>query len=219
MPKPTFAVLLSGCGVFDGSEIQEAVLTLLAIDRAGGNYQCFAPNIAQRNVVNHMTGHPAQETRNVLVESARIARGAIRALTTYDPIAFDALILPGGFGAAKNLSSFALDGANCSIDPETEQAVKATFAAKKPVGAWCISPTILAKVLGKGKLTIGDDPGTAEKIEEMGATHVITRHGAVVVDVQMRIVTTPCYMLESRIGEVADGIEAAIREVFSLVRP
>ncbi|HSV29987.1 MAG TPA: isoprenoid biosynthesis glyoxalase ElbB, partial [Candidatus Omnitrophota bacterium] len=137
MSKPSFAVVLSGCGVFDGSEIHEAVLTLLAIDRAGGGYQCFAPDIAQRDVVNHLTQQQMAESRNVLVEAARIARGRIKPLSAFDASQFDVLIFPGGFGAAKNLSSFAVDGPDCSVDPEVERAVKAMAAAKKPIGALC----------------------------------------------------------------------------------
>ncbi|MEO0036633.1 MAG: isoprenoid biosynthesis protein with amidotransferase-like domain, partial [Pseudomonadota bacterium] len=181
---PRFAVILSGCGVFDGSEIHEAVLTLLAIDRLGGRYRCYAPDRPQMHVVNHLSGQVAPgESRNVLVESARIARGQIADLATFDPAETDALILPGGFGAAKNLSSFATEGAACTVDPGVERAVRAMVAAGKPVGALCIAPAVLARILGDGvELTIGEDPATAAAIEAAGARHCVAGRAEVVVD-------------------------------------
>jgi len=208
--KPKFAVVLSGCGVYDGSEIHEAVLTLLAIDRAGGTYQCFAPDVPQMHVINHVLGAPGDESRNVLVESARIARGAILPLSDYKPADFDVLAIPGGFGAAKNLCTFAVDGPDCTVEAATEQAIRATHAAKKPIVALCIAPVIVAKVLGKGNVTIGNDANTAKAIAAMGGTAQERSHGEVCVDDANKIVTTPCYMLNATIGQIADGAAAAV---------
>ncbi|TAN69785.1 MAG: isoprenoid biosynthesis protein ElbB [Magnetospirillum sp.] len=216
--KPKFAVVLSGCGVYDGSEIHEAVLTLLAIDRLGGSYQCFAPDRAQMHVVNHLTGEASGESRNVLVESARIARGQIRDLAHFRPAEFDALVFPGGFGAAKNLCSFAVDGPDCSVDPATGTAVKAMAAAGKPIGALCIAPALMAKVLGDGvDVTIGDDPGTAQAVEAMGARHKVAGHGQVVVDHKRKLVTSPCYMLDSTISQIAEGAENTVKTLLTLM--
>lgn len=218
MTKPTFAVVLSGCGVYDGSEIHEAVLSLLAIDRHGGAYQCFAPDVAQRDVVDHVKGQPTGENRNALVEAARIARGKIKPLAAFDARAFDALVFPGGFGAAKTLASFAIDGPECTVNPDVAQAVKTMHAAGKPIAALCIAPAIIARVLGDVELTIGSDAGTASALEQMGASHRATSHGEVVVDTRNNVVTTPCYMLEARISQVADGADAAIRAVMELIK-
>lgn len=217
MTKPRFAVVLSGCGVYDGAEIHEAVLTMLAIDRAGGTYHCFAPDIAQMHVVNHLSGEETSEGRNVLVEAARIARGAIKPLSAFDAGACDALIFPGGFGAAKNLCSFALDGPECSVNPDVESAVQAMRAAAKPIGALCIAPVVLARVLGDVQLTIGTDAGTAAALEQMGAHHINKLHGEIVVDTANKVVTSPCYMLESTIGQIADGAEAVVRKLIELI--
>ncbi|MGE5506851.1 MAG: isoprenoid biosynthesis glyoxalase ElbB [Actinomycetota bacterium] len=216
--KPTFAVVLSGCGVYDGAEIHEAVLTMLAIDRHGGSYHCFAPNVASRDVVDHLSGKPADETRNVLVESARIARGRIRDLAAFDASAFDVLVFPGGFGAAKNLSSFAVDGPECTVEPSVERAIKAMAAAGKPIGALCIAPAIIARVLGGVELTIGSDAGTALAIEQMGGHHRNTGHCEVVVDRAHKVVTSPCYMLDASIAQIADGADAAVRALLELVK-
>jgi len=217
-PRPRMAVVLSGCGVFDGAEIHEAVLTMLAIARQGGEYQCFAPNVDQHHVVNHLTGTEMNETRNVLVESARIARGRVEDMKAYDPAHFDALVMPGGFGAAKNLSSFAFDGPGCTVDADVADAVRRTHAAGKPIGALCIAPVILAKVLGDGELTIGEDAQVASAIEAMGARHRKAGHGEVVVDEGLRIVTTPCYMLDATIDQIAQGADNAIRALLDLAR-
>ncbi|GAI95353.1 unnamed protein product, partial [marine sediment metagenome] len=138
-----FAVVLSGSGVFDGAEIHEATLTLYAIVKNGGTYEIFAPDIPQHHVVNHITGEEMNETRNVLIEAARIARGKIKPLSEFNEKDFDAIIFPGGFGAAKNLSSFAFDGVNCSVNKDVENSIKQMADAKKPIGALCISPVIL----------------------------------------------------------------------------
>lgn len=216
MTKPIFAVVLSGCGVFDGSEIHEAVLTLLAIDRAGAAYRCFAPDVAQMHVVDHLTGQPTGESRNVLVESARIARGEISPLGAFDPAACDVLILPGGFGAAKNLCTFAVDGPECAVNPEVETAVKAMHRAGKPIAALCIAPALIARILGQVEVTIGQDEGTGAAIQAMGATHRVSGPGQAVVDRVNKIVTTPCYMLPSSIGQIADGAAAAVKAALDL---
>ena len=217
MEKKKFAVVLSGCGVYDGAEIHEATLTMLAIMRQGGNYQCFAPDIPQHHVVNHLNGEEMNESRNVLIESARIARGDIKALSEFDGKDFDALIFPGGFGAAKNLSTVAFDGANASINPEVEQAVKQMIALKKPIGALCISPAFIAKVLKDVNVTIGSDKGTVEAIEAMGATHVETTHGDVVFDEEKLVFTTPCYMLDATILDIDDGANNVVKEMMKVL--
>jgi len=200
-----FAVVLSGSGVYDGAEIHEATLTMLAIARQGAEYQCFAPNINQHHVINHLNGEEMNETRNVLVESARIARGNIKDLVEFNGNDFDAIILPGGFGVAKNLSTVAFEGAEATVIPEVEKVIKQMFKLKKPIGALCISPTIIAKVLGDVNVTIGQDKATAEVIEAFGATHVETNHGDVVFDEEKLVFTTPCYMLDATILDIDDG--------------
>ncbi|CAK0767972.1 low activity glyoxalase ElbB [Azospirillaceae bacterium] len=210
-------VALSGCGVYDGSEIHEAVLTLLAISRHKAEAVCYAPNITQHHVVNHITGEATSEQRNVLIESARIARGNISDLATFQPNDVDALIFPGGFGAAKNLSSFAFQGADCSVEPSVEAAIRAMVAAKKPVGALCIAPAVLAKVLGDVEVTIGQCADTAQAIEKMGARHKATRQTEVTIDSRHRVVTTPCYMLESSVAQIAEGADNVVRALIDLI--
>ena len=212
-----FAVVLSGCGVFDGAEIHEATLSLLAIARQGGSYQIFAPDTNQHHVINHLTGEEMEETRNVLVESARIARGSIHDLKDFNPAEFDGLLFPGGFGAAKNLSTWAFEGADSSVMPEVEDAITGMVNLNKPVGALCISPVILSKVLGAVKLTIGDDEGTAEAMESIGATHVHSTHGEVVVDTDHKVVTTPCYMLDATIDQIAEGTDNVVGAMIRLM--
>lgn len=200
-----FAVILAGSGVYDGAEIHEATLTMLAIARQGAEYQCFAPNINQHHVINHLNGEEMNETRNVLVESARIARGNIKDLKEFDGNNFDAIIFPGGFGVAKNLSTVAFEGADATVIPEVEQAIKQMFELKKPIGALCISPAVIAKVLGDVNVTIGQDKGTIEVIEAYGATHIETEHGDVIFDEENLVFTTPCYMLDATILDIDDG--------------
>ncbi|MDO9080983.1 MAG: isoprenoid biosynthesis glyoxalase ElbB [Desulfuromonadales bacterium] len=214
-------VILSGCGVYDGSEIHEAVITLLAIDRAGAEAVCMAPNVAQLHVVNHLSGEvEAGANRNVLVEAARIARGKIRDLATVSAGDLDAVILPGGFGAAKNLSTFALAGADCALNAEVERLLKEMFAAQKPIGALCIAPVVLARALGKVApitVTIGNDAGTVAAIQATGAQHQDCPVREFIIDREHKIVSTPAYMLAGRISEAADGIEKTVRAVISLL--
>jgi len=214
-------VILSGCGVYDGSEIHEAVITLLALDRAGAEAVCMAPNIDQMHVINHLSGSPAEgETRNVLVESARIARGNIKDIAEISADDFDALILPGGFGAAKNLCDFAVNGPDCNVNPEVARLVKETVAAQKPLAAVCIAPALLAKVLGpinSPALTIGSDAGTAGAVNKMGARHIDCPVKEAVVDRDNKIVTSPAYMLAGSIGEAAAGIEKTVQELIGMI--
>jgi enhancing lycopene biosynthesis protein 2 len=212
---------LSGCGVYDGSEIYETVITLLAIDRAGAEAICMAPNIEQMHVINHLAGEPAEgETRNVLVESARIARGNIRDIAEVAVADFDALILPGGFGAAKNLCNFAVKGPDCDVNSEVARLVKETVAAGKPLAAVCIAPALLAKVLGpinSPTLTIGTDEGTAAALTAMGARHVDCPVKETIVDKENKIVSSPAYMLAGSISEAADGIEKTVKEIIAMI--
>lgn len=211
-----FAVILAGCGVYDGAEIHEAVLTLLAIDRMGGTYDIFAPDIAQAQVINHLTGQPMDEQRNVLTESARIARGKIRNLIDFDHQQFDALVFPGGFGVAKNLCSFAFQGADCTVNPLVEKAILDMHLTSKPIGALCISPVMVAKVLKKTVVTIGNDATTMTALSEMGATPKEAGVNEVVVDRTNKVVTTPCYMLDVTIKQIADGAENLVAEIYRL---
>ena len=210
------AVILSGCGNKDGAEIHESVMTLWAIHKHGAEYQCFAPDIDQHHVLNFITNQEMPEKRNVLVESARIARGDIKDLKTYKAEDYDGLVMPGGLGAAKNLSTFAFDGPHCVVNKEAERAVKETAALKKPIGALCIAPAIIAKILGDVTVTIGQDPETAAAIAQMGASHQQTTHGEIIVDRQHKIVTTPCYMLNARVDQIGDGADNLVTAVLEM---
>ncbi len=206
-----FAIVLSGCGVFDGAEIHEATLSMYAIKKQGANYEIFAPDIDQYHVINHITGQPMEEKRNVLIESARIARGKIIPLSEFEVNKFDAILFPGGFGAAKNLSTFAFDGPDCEINQDVKKAVLNMHKEGKPIGALCISPVLVSKLLGKVELTIGEDKETAQAIEKMGSKHKKTNHGEVVIDPDNNVFTTPCYMLDATILEIGEGAENIIR--------
>ena len=211
-------VILSGCGVYDGAEIHEAVITLLALDRAGAEVVCMAPNKPQMHVVNHLTGEEAKgETRNILVESARIARGKIKDIATVNATDLDAVVMPGGFGAAKNLCNFAVKGADCEIDPEVERLIQDMHKRDKPVVAECIAPAVAVKALTDGgvkpKVTIGTDKGTADALEAMGGMHENHDVRGVAIDETNKVITTPAYMLGQHISEVADGIENTIKRL------
>lgn len=208
-----FAVVLSGCGVYDGTEIHEATLTLLAIMQNGASYQIFAPDIEQHHVINHLTGQEMDEKRNVLVESARIARGEIKSLHEFNPDQFDYIIIPGGYGAAKNLSTFAFDGPDANIDPEVYKAVRSMHSMGKPIGALCITPAVIAKIIPGVEVTIGNDKATATAIEKMGGKHRIATHGQVVVDQKNKVFTTPCYMLDASIVDVYTGAKNVVKEM------
>lgn len=211
------AVILSGCGVYDGAEIHESVITLLRLDQRGAQVQCFAPNIAQLHVINHLTGEEMPESRNVLVESARIARGNVKDLGEANADDFDALIVPGGFGAAKNLSSFAVDGPGCSVHPDVLALAEAFAEAGKPVGLICISPALAAKIYGPGVVcTIGSDADTAAAIVKMGGTHEECDVHDIVEDTARKLVSTPAYMLAQSISDAAGGIYKLVDRVLEL---
>jgi len=212
------AVVLAGCGVYDGAEINEAVLTLLCLEQQGASYQCFAPDMEQMHVINHLTGEPAEgESRNVLVEAARIARGNIKPLTEADAADFDALLVPGGFGAAKNLSNFAVAGAEMAVQPDFLQLGRAFHAAGKPIGLICIAPVMAAAITGGGtRCTIGDDADTAAAINAMGGEHLECPVSEARVDVEHKMVTTPAYMLAGSVSEAYSGINECVKEVLAL---
>ena len=209
------AVILSGCGVFDGSEIYESVITLLCLDQAGAEVQCFAPNIQQMHVINHLTGEVAKgESRNVLVEAARLVRGEITDLADANAEDFDAVILPGGFGAAKNLCDFAVKGADLTLNEDVIRFVKGINQARKPVGLMCIAPAMVGKLFDNGvHFTIGNDLETASAIEATGAVHEPCPVNNICIDGTNNVITTPAYMLAATIGEVASGIEKLVRTV------
>lgn len=216
----TVGVVLSGCGVMDGSEIHEAVVTLLAVDRAGCEALCLAPDMTQADVVDHAAGRAVQESRNVLVEAARIARGRIRDIAAVSAEVLDALILPGGYGAAKNLCDFATRGSRCTARPDVAALLTAIHAAGKPIGAICIAPALVARVLGEFQplLTIGNDAETAAALEQMGARHQVCPVDDIVIDERNRLVSTPAYMLARSIGETAIGIEKLVSAVVLMAR-
>ncbi|MDO9328011.1 MAG: isoprenoid biosynthesis glyoxalase ElbB [Pseudomonas sp.] len=211
------AVILSGCGVYDGAEIHESVITLLRLDQRGAEVQCFAPNISQLHVINHLTGDEMPESRNVLVESARIARGNIKDIREASVEDFDALIVPGGFGAAKNLSNFAIEGAGCTVQPDVLALTEAFAEAGKPAGLMCISPALAAKIYGPGvTCTIGNDADTATAMNKMGATHQDCAVSDIVEDKARKLVCTPAYMLAQSISEAASGINKLVDRVLEL---
>ena len=212
-------VILSGCGVYDGAEIHESVITMLALDRAGAEMVICAPDVDQMHVVNHHTGEVADgESRNVRIEAARIARGPVADVADVDADDLDALSLPGGFGAAKNLCDFAVAGADCVVNPDVAALVREVHAQGKPVAAVCIAPALLAKVLGAEgpELTIGTDADTASAIESMGAAHVSCPVNEFVVDRDRKIITSPAYMLAQSISEAAEGIEKTVAALMEM---
>lgn len=220
---PKVGVVLSGCGVYDGAEIHESVITLLALNRKGAEYILMAPNVDQMHVINHLTGEPMEgETRNVLVESARIARGNIRDMAEVHANDIDALIFPGGFGGAKNLSDFAVNGTNATVNPEVKRLVNEMMAVGKPVGFICITPAVAAKIFEEAKvegvnLTIGSDPDTAGAINSLGANHIECPVEDIAIDENRKIVSAPAYMYgDASIGGVAAGIEKLVGKVLEL---
>jgi len=213
-------VLLAGCGVFDGAEIHEATLTLYFLDKEGVEIVCMAPNIPQKDVINHLTGEPMDEKRNVLIEAARIARGNIKDIDEVSADDIDALIMPGGYGVAKNFSNFLEKGADAEVIPQVKRLLIDLFKAGKPIGAICISPVIVASALREAKptVTIGTDIDVAKTIEAMGAKHLTCPVNEMVVDEEHKIVTTPAYMLGKSIKDVAEGIEKLVKEVIKLAK-
>lgn len=215
-------VLLSGSGVNDGSEIHESVLTMLFLDRSDTEIILMAPNIDQMHVINHYTGQEMDEFRNVLVESARIARGNIKDMAEISGDDLDALIIPGGFGVAKNLSDYAMSGAECSINPDVYRLISEMILLKKPIGAICIAPTMMAKILAEqnqsATMTIGKDKTTAKDIEDMGSAHKECLVEEIVIDEVNNIVTTPAYMDAKNISEAAEGIEKLVKQIILMVK-
>lgn len=211
-------VVLSGCGVFDGAEIHEAVLTLLFLNQAGAEIICAAPNTDQLHVINHVTQEMMDEKRNVLIESARIARGDIVDLATLKAEQLDALVVPGGYGAVKNLSDFAIKGPEAQVDPQVQRILEEMLAAGKPIGALCIAPATITRALSNHHptVTIGNDAGTAAAIETMGGEHQPCDVGNIHVDRARKIVTTPAYMLGPEIKDIAVGIEKLVRKVLDM---
>lgn len=221
------ALVLSGCGVYDGSEVHEASACLVHLSRSGAEVSMFAPDVAQMHVIDHTKGEPASESRNVLVESARIARGDIKALSELSEASFDAVVFPGGFGAAKNLSTFAVDGPDCKVNTDVERVLTEFHTAKKPIGLCCIAPVLAAKVVKGCSVTVGSDAeeggrwpyaGTAGAIEKLGATHVKKEPHEAHVDADNKIVTAPAYMCNTGVHHIFDGIGEMISGVLKLVK-
>lgn len=217
----TVGVILAGCGYLDGAEIYESVLTLLFLDRAQVPYQCLAPDIPQMHVVNHLTGKETGESRRVLYEAARIARGKIEPLNDDWAAKLDAVIFPGGFGAAKNYCDYAVNGDNCTMNPLVESFMQKFVAMRKPVGLICIAPLVLARAL-KGtdihpRITVGAESGAARSVEKFGSQHIVCPVTEAVVDRENKIVTTPAYMYDTHIADVAQGIERLVKEVVALM--
>ena len=209
------AVVLTGCGAKDGSEINEAVTLLLALDQHGIEYQAFAVDAYQAEVVNHATGKRAEERRNMLVEAARIVRGNILPLNKFNADDFDALFFPGGFGAAKNIFTYAYDGINFKVNKEVEKAILDIHKQGKPIGAMCIAPLMVAKVIGKVNVTMGSgECQQAKEIEQLGCKHTETTHGGVAVDKENKVFTTPCFMLDATLKDIYQGAWNLVEAVF-----
>ncbi len=211
------AVILSGCGVYDGAEIHEAVLSLYAIEKQGASWHCFAPDVEQMHVINHLTGEETEEKRNVLVEAARIARGNIEDVAKLHVEEYDALLLPGGFGAAKNLTDFAIQGAECSINTHVAAACRGFAQAGKPAGYLCIAPTIMPMIYQNGvKGTIGNDIDTATGFDALGGQHTPCTVDDIVFDADNKVLSTPAYMLAQNIVEAASGIEKLVKKLIDI---
>ncbi|XP_072127378.1 glutamine amidotransferase-like class 1 domain-containing protein 3, mitochondrial [Mobula birostris] len=225
MTKKCVAVILSGCGVYDGSEVHESSAVMVHLSRAGAEVQLYAPNVKQMHVVNHLTGQPTEEARNVLVESGRIARGNVKDLAELKINDWDALIIPGGFGVAKNLSNWAVKGKDCSVEGTVETVIKKFHATKKPIGLCCISPVLAAKLIPGCELTVGCDTEcekwpyakTAEALKELGCQHVNKQVNEIHIDKKNKLVTTSAFMCNAPIHEIYDGIEEMVKEVLKLV--
>ncbi|XP_072254606.1 glutamine amidotransferase-like class 1 domain-containing protein 3, mitochondrial [Pyxicephalus adspersus] len=223
--SPRVAVVLSGCGVYDGTEIHEASAILVHLSREGAEVKMFAPDIPQMHVIDHSKGQPSQDSRNVLVESARLARGDIAALSKLSARDHDAVIFPGGFGAAKNLSSFAVDGESCSVHSEVERVLQDFRNAKKPIGLCCIAPVLAAKVIPGVEVTVGQEEeqggkwpycGTSKAIQAMGGKHVTKEVNEAHVDQAHKVVTTPAFMGQAPLHVIFDGIGSMVSNVIRL---
>ncbi len=210
------ALVLAGCGVYDGSEIHEAVITLLNLQKLGAEVSFFAPDVEQVDTVNHLVGQGEDSARRVLVESARIARGSIVPLSDFNAEEFDALVFPGGFGAAKNLCTFAFDGPACKVNPDVQKAIDTMFALKKPMAFLCIAPVIAARAIANDvKITIGNDVATADACEEMGAEHIVCRADDFVEDEDFKVFSTPAYMLARSTVEIDSGVSKMLMKMLS----
>lgn len=219
------AIVLAGSGRADGSEIHESVSVLVHLARLGATYRCFAPDQPQADVINHATGKPMNETRNCLVEAARISRGEVTALATLNPDDLDAIFFPGGFGAAKNLCTFARDGKDCTVNQDVERLLKAFQSLGKPIGMCCIAPVIAARVFGTAKggpgctVTIGDDKGTSEAVAGMGSKNSVKGVTEAAVDEKTRLATTPAYMYgDASPWQVFQGIGQMVERTLALVK-
>ena len=216
---PKVGLVLSGCGVNDGSEIHEAVITMLELDKAGAEMVLMAPNIDQLHVINHATGEEMDDSRNVLIESARISRGNIEDIAGVTSDKLDALIFPGGFGVSKNLSDYSMAGMECSVNPDVLRLSREVHNDQKPIGVICIAPAIMANILaGDTELTIGFDEQTAADIDAMGAKHVLCPVDEIVIDKEKKVVSTPAYMEAKSIKEAASGIEKLVAEILSMIK-
>ena len=216
---PKVGLVLSGCGVNDGSEIHEAVITMLELDKAGAEIVLMAPNIDQLHVINHATGEEMDDSRNVLIESARISRGNIEDIAGVTSDNLDALIFPGGFGVSKNLSDYAMSGMECSVNPDVLRLSREVHNDQKPIGVICIAPAIMANILaGDTELTIGFDEQTAADIDAMGAKHVLCAVDEIVIDKEKKVVSTPAYMEAKSIKEAASGIEKLVAKILSMIK-
>ncbi|MEQ1974324.1 isoprenoid biosynthesis glyoxalase ElbB [Xenorhabdus sp. SGI240] len=212
------AIILSGCGVYDGSEIHESVLTMLSLSRLGAEVSFFSPDEIQHHVINHLNGEEKQERRYIMEESARITRGNIQPLSKVNIDELDALIIPGGFGAAKNLCDFAFKGSDCEINKELLSIVQNMHRQGKPMGFICIAPVMVSKILGKPiKVTIGNDPETAAQIARMGGVHVECPVDDIVIDFENKIVTTPAYMLAESLAQAEKGIDKLVRKILEMI--
>lgn len=222
-------VLLSGNGVYDGSEIHEAVLSLLAIEEAGAEWVCLAPNYNQHHVVNHTNGQEMPETRNILVEAARIARGNIKDIETLDINEIDGLVMPGGFGAAKNFSKWAFQGAAGDINPIIKEFINKVMKAGKPIATLCVSPVVVAKALeGSGKhpkLTLGTDKDPSPYdikadsvgLAAMGAQPEMKSITEILVDEENKLISAPCYMMEVGVKEVRANVKMAVEKMMEMI--
>jgi len=210
--SPKIAVVLAGCGFKDGSEIREAVLALTALSINGAEFECFAPS-KDFDEVNHLSGELTGQKRNVLMEAARIARGQIQPIEQLDPSNFDGLMIPGGFGAAKNLCTFATEGADCQVDAHVERVLDRFIETKKPIAAICIAPVIVAKVFQKHggvRVTLGASSNASKAIEAMGSQHLVRKPDEVAIDLDRKVVTTPAYMYDkASLAEIFQGVKAA----------
>ena len=221
---PKVAVILSGCGYLDGSEVQEAVLTLLELDKAGCQVQCFAPDIQQENVVSHLDGQPSTfRERNVLEESARIARGDIVPLADAKEGDFDAVILPGGQGVIKNLCNFAFEGPKCAVDGEVERFIFDMYKVGKPIGAICLAPALVVRILGaediQVNVTMGRDKKMAQAIRDCGGVHTDCNADEIIIDAKHKVVSTPAYMYDATtIGKVSTGVAKLVKTVLGMVK-